>query len=247
MAIKNNVLIVGAGPVGLMLGCNLQSMGINTIIIDKKSAPSLNSKALTINAASLKILHSMGLISEFLSHGQKVHDIYIHWKNKRLSHINYRRLSSPYNCFLSLPQPETERILERKYLNLGGNLERNVYLEGIAPSENHVTVKLCKNLYVSNEHYIYVVGCDGGKSTVRILLGKKFLGYDYGIYFKIIDVELDWSGEKEATHYFIQEDGFLIVIPLPHKRHRIVIKSNFTSLDITRQRNVMDYQILVDQ
>jgi hypothetical protein len=69
-----------------------------------------------------------------------------------------------------------------------------------------------------------VVGCDGGLSKVREQLGLPFTGHDYRMHFILADLQIDWPGAHEEGHYFVRDDGFLILLPLQSGYHRIVIK-----------------------
>ena len=109
---NKKVLIVGAGPVEMLLAIILEKAGINVTLVDKRKNISLQSKALTMNSSSLRILHSIGIVDEFLSQGQKINDIYIYWNNHKLMHVDYHRLDDLYSYILALPQSQTEQILD---------------------------------------------------------------------------------------------------------------------------------------
>src|SRR4051812_32759968 len=106
------VLIVGAGPVGLLLAIHLTQYNILVKIIDQNNGNSKYSKALSVTASSLKVFHGMGIIESFLLAGETVESVYIYFNKKKTAHINKKYLESLYNYYLSLPQPETEKILE---------------------------------------------------------------------------------------------------------------------------------------
>ncbi len=184
---KSSVLIVGAGPVGMILACNLKKFGITARVIEKRADCSGGSKALAINAASLKVFDGMGIIDEFLKAGESVTHINVHWANQRFIHVNYNHLNGPYPFFLSLPQPITEEILTRHFLKLGGNIERKVSLQSLRHLPNGAEVDLLHaDGSTETSQYDYVIGCDGGKSAVRQSIGKKFVGHDYDMYFLLI-------------------------------------------------------------
>src|SRR5689334_19271893 len=133
---NDSVLIVGAGPVGLVLASQLRSFGINPRIIEKRTDFTQGSKALSINPASLKIFDSMGIIDKILQKGKKVRHINVHWNNERFIHMDYANLQNcPYNYYVTLPQPETEKILAENLTKLNVSIERNVTLSSL----QHVT------------------------------------------------------------------------------------------------------------
>ena len=244
---EQNVLVVGAGPVGLMMAGQLQKNGVSCRLVEKRMQCSPHSKALSINAASLKILEQVGVVDQFLQAGKQVSDIYAYWKNHRMMRVNYKRLSSPYRYFLSLPQPQSEEILAAHLEQLGGRIERGVSLDDICPSADGVQVTLIdQHNLATTEHFDYVVACDGGKSMVRQCLNMPFVGHDYGMCFRLIDVHIEWDGPIDQTHYFVQEDGFIIVIPMAGGFHRIVLLTESGKQgDDTESLTMVDYQRLV--
>lgn len=240
-----HILIVGAGPVGLLLGCTLLKAGISVKLVEKRLNRSTLSKALSINAASLKVLHSLGIVNRFLDCGKPISDITVYWNNQRLMHVDYRRLASCYPFILSLPQSETERLLEKYYIALGGEIERGVALIDAVASGTGVNATFSDG---SKGDFAYAVGCDGGQSQVRKITGQRFSGHDYGMYFLLFDSKIKWDGFVEGVHYFVKDKGFIIVIPLSNGCHRIVIKIG--SKDHAIQNNDIltqkDFQRLVD-
>lgn len=243
MNANQQVLIAGAGPVGLLLACNLMKAGINVTLIDKKNQCSTQSKALTLNSASLKIFRSMGIDKEFLAKGKIVKDITVYWKNKRLMHIDYRHLPSIYKCILSLPQPETESLLCSYLEDLGGSVLRETELVNAINNKSSVSVEFSNG---SKNEFAYVIGCDGGSSTVRKLTGQTFEGHNYGIEFLLIDAQIQWNGVVNDVYYFVKEDGFIIVIPLVNGCHRIVIKESSNYNKGKPIRSKKEYQQLLD-
>ncbi len=239
----HDVLIIGAGPTGLTLAINLLRNGINCKIIDKRQThKSSESKAITVNAATLKLYHNIGVIDKFLELGCIVNDIYVHWNGRKLMHVNYRHLVSPYKYFLSIPQPESEEILLQYFLDLGGLVNFDTELINIDYSNPQLIKAKVLNHGIMNNHVSqYLVGCDGAKSKLREMMGSEFMGRDYGIFFELIDVHLEWSGNKDATHYFVVENCFIIIIPMTDNKHRIVIKNNIIDLEQIRTEKPSSY------
>lgn len=240
------VLIVGAGPTGLLLAINLLRNGVTCNIIDKRVDKSSNSKAITVNAASLKILHSIKLIQNFVNYGCMVRDIYVHWNSSKLMHVNYNYLDAPYKYFLSIPQPFTENILLQNFLDLGGKVDFNTELIDIIVSQSGCEAKTNNSHGVIKSKFKYLIGCDGANSKVRQLVGAKFTGKDYEIFFELIDVHLDWDGNTLATHYFVTETCFVIIIPMIDNKHRIVIKNELSSLETVQVvKSIKDYEKII--
>lgn len=243
-----DVIIVGAGPVGLTLAAQLTSAGISCRLFEKRVIASQHSKALSISAGSLNIFAHMNIVEEFLSLGKKVENIYIHWLNQRFMHINYRKLVSPFPFFLSLPQPKTEKILAKHLNRLGQEIERDQELIDINLQSQHISATFKRSDgCVEHCQSRYLIACDGSKSAVRVKLGIAFEGHNYSMYFRLIDVYLDWQGPCDDTHYFVKEDGFIIVIPMAGEFHRIVIKESVTTEENRHQSlSCSTYQTLID-
>jgi 2-polyprenyl-6-methoxyphenol hydroxylase-like FAD-dependent oxidoreductase len=105
------VLVVGAGPTGLMMASELARQGIKCRIIDKAAEPMPLSKALTIHARTLEIFEKIGIVDEFVTRGVRAHGASIYAGGKRIVHFLFNNLDSRYNYALMLPQNETETLL----------------------------------------------------------------------------------------------------------------------------------------
>ncbi|MCP9268396.1 FAD-dependent monooxygenase [Xenorhabdus sp. XENO-1] len=215
------VLIVGAGPVGLLLACRLKKNGIDVVVIEKRSSRSTHSKALSMNAASLALLRSLGVVERFERSGREISDISIYWNQQRISHVDYRQLNSCYQHILAIPQPETERLLEEYFIELGGEIRRSTTLSAIDIDSGSINASLADGETLTCD---YMVGCDGSHSTVRDFAGITFSGFNYGIDFYLFDAHVSWQGKRDEVHYFVDEQGFIIVIPLADGNHRFVLR-----------------------
>ncbi|QGW89112.1 NAD(P)-binding protein [Enterobacter asburiae] len=237
---RYQVLIIGAGPVGLLLACVLKKNGIDVAVIEKRASRSTYSKALSMNAASLALLRALGVAQRFERSGKEIGDISIHWNKKRISHIDYRHLSSCYQHILAIPQPETERLLEEYFIELKGEIARSATVIAVENS-SEMTVILADGTAINSD---YVVGCDGSHSTVRDLAGITFSGFDYNIDFYLFDAQVSWQGKGNEVHYFVDEQGFIIVIPLADGNYRFVLR--YPRRD-TSKPSVAEYQAILSR
>src|SRR5690349_8354985 len=105
------VLIVGAGPTGLTLACELARHGVSFRIIDKLSVGSNKSKALAVHSRSLEMLEDMGIVDRFITFGLPLHGVNIFADSKQIAKLSLDELDSYYSYTLSIPQSDTERIL----------------------------------------------------------------------------------------------------------------------------------------
>ncbi|MET1079294.1 MAG: FAD-dependent monooxygenase [Pseudomonas sp.] len=223
---KQDVLIVGGGPTGMTLALQLHRYGVPFRIIEKRRPEPSPSKALSINPASLQLLNDLGLADSLVALGHKTEVINLLYGNRPLTRARFSRLQHKYPFFLMLPQPETEQILEQRLNQLGYQVERDCELLSLDPRANEVQVLLRQGSRQQVRTYAYVAGCDGGLSKVRECLGLPFEGYDYQMHFLLADLRIRWPGNHDQGHYFVRDDGFLILLPLKSGYHRIVIKAN---------------------
>jgi 2-polyprenyl-6-methoxyphenol hydroxylase-like FAD-dependent oxidoreductase len=127
------VLVVGAGPTGLVMACELARRGIRIKIIDKSDAPSSRSRALVVHARSLELFQKMGIAEQFLEAGQKVRGVNMFVNGRKRASFefsNMGELDTPYPFLLMVSQVQTEQILEAHLKTLGVTVERNIELEG---------------------------------------------------------------------------------------------------------------------
>ncbi|MFZ6752915.1 FAD-dependent monooxygenase [Undibacterium sp. Dicai25W] len=247
----NTVLIVGAGPVGLVLAAQLTIYGIKVRIIEKRQEKMQGSKALGVNAASLKAFQQMGVADKFISAGIKIKHIYSYWSKKKLMHIDCDRLShSPYRYSIALPQPQSEQILEDHLSSLGIQVEKGTELKHLVQNNGGVEATLHQAPgKIETATFEFAIGCDGSRSKVRELLGVAFEGKNYNAFMRLFDAEIVWKNkQREDAHYFIQEEGFLIAIPIPGGLTRIVISENHMPIDLINQKlKKDDYQQILNK
>lgn len=219
---KDEVLIVGAGPVGLTMAHELTRHGIKVRIIDKNTIYAKDSRAVAIHARTLEIFEDMGVLSAFLEKGVKVTGINIYSKKKHLIHANYQGFDTPYCFIIDLPQTETELILIQRLEKLGVKVDRNTELNNLEPKDHsiEVMIKSGERTLVPDE-FAYVVGCDGARSNCRSLGQISFPGSEYPSHWIVFDAKLDWPYDSQEIQLFLHEEGLTAFFPLPHERMRV--------------------------
>ncbi len=216
-----DALVVGAGPVGLMMAGELARHGLSCRIVDQNEGPSTTSKALGVHSRTLEVFEDVGVLDEAFARGRRVHGNNVYADGKRLVHVSFDELDAPYPMVLDLPQSDTEAILERLAASRGVTVERRTRLTALAQDEGGVRAVLDGGREEVRARWL--LGCDGAHSTVRHALDVTFDGAAYEDVWMAADVAIDWSLPDDEFHAFLSPDGALVVFPLPApSRARII-------------------------
>ena len=219
----DRALVVGAGPTGLTMACVLAMHGMPCRIVDQGEARSTTSKAIAIQPRSLEVWESIGVLDAALAAGRRLHGANVYAGGKRLVHVGFDSADCPYPFILSLPQAESERILEKHLATLGVTVERRTRLTSISQVDEGAVATLHSPQGETRTLTPWLLGCDGAHSTVRKLLGVPIEGSKYDEAFVLGDVSIDWALPDDEIHTFFSPDGLLGAIPLPGEhRWRIV-------------------------
>jgi 2-polyprenyl-6-methoxyphenol hydroxylase-like FAD-dependent oxidoreductase len=227
------VLVVGAGPIGLMLAVELRRHDIACRIVESLAAPSDHCKAIGLQPRVLELFEQIGVLDEAAARGiwLKGQEVYVNGKkvaDQRLPTGGPEALMGlPYG-FLGLPQYETEAILGRHLSTEGVAVERQVELTGFEERGDHVAATVrdaggAERTITAD----YMVGCDGAHSVTRKQLGIGFEGDRLAEEFMLADAEVEGSMEHGMPYRFLKMDGerienMLVCIPLPgQSRYRL--------------------------
>lgn len=215
------ILVVGAGPVGLMCALWLTRLGQPVRIIDRRSGGSEHSKALAMHANTLELMQRVGTTDALLEAGAPMSEvIFSTSRGKDLADVRFDRIDSPFNYVLIIEQSQTERVLREELARAGVEVEWNAELVSLSPFDGGCRCELANG---GVAHHPWVIGCDGGPSTVRNQLGIEFEGEKRGTWFVLADVKLDWDEKPGVARGFLGPDGPLLFFPLPERPwYRIV-------------------------
>ena len=219
------VLIVGAGPTGLVLAAQLLTRGVRVRVIDKREGPAPHSRAIAIQARTLELLNTMGLTEAFIAHGHRVRRFHMYAGQRTLFNLDMTRNGSRHGFILHLPQNETERLLRARVRELGGTVEQGVELVRLAQHGEVVDATLRDAMGREIElSAAYVAGCDGAHSRVRHEAGLAFDGQAYPHDWLLADVALDGAGRDNEAHMFFRPNGLpLVCAPMGGHRWRVVM------------------------
>lgn len=224
------VLIVGAGPVGLSLAAMLLRQGILVRLIDRLDGPAKFSKAQVIHARSMEVFEELGLADELLAIGKRTKAMTIRMQDgTQVARVEFIMPGEDtrYPFLLDLSQMDTERLIRNHVERQGVKVEYGVQLERLTQNEEGVdAVLLHANGQQETVHVAYLVGCDGAHSTVRKQLGLPFEGSTYDWKITQADVRVDFENPPPDDEIigFLSSEGPLGFFPLPgEKRYRFMV------------------------
>ncbi|MEU6726072.1 rifampin monooxygenase [Nonomuraea wenchangensis] len=165
-----DVIIVGCGPTGAMLAAELRLHDVRVLVLEKETEPKSFVRIVSLHARSLELMAMRGLLDRLLPHGRRrpAGGVFA-----AIAKPAPKSLDSAYAYMLGIPQPVVERLMEEHAVELGAQVRRGCALAGLTQDDEGVTVELAGGERLRTR---YLVGCDGGHSTVRKLLGVGFPG-----------------------------------------------------------------------
>jgi len=191
---QTTVLIIGAGPVGLTLACELARRHVDFRIIERSAVPAHGSRAKALQPRSLEILNDLGIAEELMPQGytelpfRKFNGSQLIGETPRMV---FPRNDTRYPKTLLLPQPKVEAALRNKLEQLGGKIEWSTDLADFSQQDGSIQCRLEHPNWTEELTCTYMVACDGGKSTTRKKLGINFAGETH-------ESQQLWVGDVEA-------------------------------------------------
>ena len=224
---KTDVIIVGAGPTGLSLACQLIRYGVDFVVIEKNEGVTPYSKALGVHARTLEIYEQIDLAKKALERGTIAGKVRLLEGGEIMGEVDLSHIGqglSAYPFMLVLEQSENERLLYEYLQAHGRDVVWQTELASLAQNDTGVTVNV-KNSAGESQVIAgkYLVGCDGPKSPVRHALGLSFEGSTFERLFYVADVRIDWKYSHDALHVCLARNAVVAFFPMPGaKRWRIV-------------------------
>jgi 2-polyprenyl-6-methoxyphenol hydroxylase-like FAD-dependent oxidoreductase len=225
--VDTDVLIVGAGPTGLMLANQLARRGVRAMIIDRHSGPAQQTRALGVQARTMEIYAQLGIIDRALELGKRGTGANIWANGRKMARVPLGEAGSgatPYPYILILGQDDNERLMGERLRDWGVAVQWNTELVGLAQSPDHVTATLRQSDGTTRTvTAAWVAGCDGAHSAVRELTGITFPGAPYEHVFFVADVDVTGSMVPDEVNVYLWRSGFHLFFPMRGKDHwRIV-------------------------
>jgi 2-polyprenyl-6-methoxyphenol hydroxylase-like FAD-dependent oxidoreductase len=222
---KTDVLIAGAGPVGLTMASELTRYGLSVRLVDKNTQRTDKSKALVLWARTLELINRMSPngADRFIQAGLITESVKILSGSKTIGHADMKEVDSQYKFVLMIPQSETERLLEEHLGTFNVKAERQTELIDFTETANGVSCVL-KHADGGEEtaEASWLIGADGAHSIVRHKLNKEFHGSTLLSDWMLADIHLTGIQGPPAIDLYWHADGILALFPLQGTRHRII-------------------------
>ena len=215
---RSDVLIVGAGPTGLVLALWLRKLGLKPRIIDKTAEPGTTSRALAVHARTLELYRQLDLTDAVIERGHKVPAVNLWVRGNREARISFDDVGAdvtPYPFLHIFPQDEHERLLIARLEAMGISVERRTEITSYS-DEGDCIVARVRGPTGEEERCeaAYIAGCDGAHSLVRETMGTGFPGGTYRQVFYVADIEASGPPVDGELHVDLDQADFLAVFPL---------------------------------
>ena len=217
-----DVLVVGAGPTGLVLAAELLRRGVRVRVIDKLAAPTPHSRALGVHARTLEILDDLGVADALIDRGLRIVGTQMRTATTVLAKLDFDDLDTRFPFMLCVSQVETEAVLRDHLASLGGTIDRERELVSFVERDGGIDATLRTPGGDEQVRASWIVGCDGAHSTVRHALGIAFAGHAYEDAFALAEVRVGWDAPTDHANVFLAEDGVAAIFPIRGERWRVI-------------------------
>ncbi|MCK2243982.1 MULTISPECIES: FAD-dependent monooxygenase [unclassified Crossiella] len=212
----HDVLVVGAGPVGLLLAAELRLGGASVLVLDRLAEPSAFSKAFGLGGRTLDLFDQRGLLDRLPADAHR-------WQAGHFAGLptwlTYDRLPTAHPYVVRIAQHETERILAERVIELGGELRRGHEVTALHQDPDGVTATVDSPQGTYTVRSAYLAGCDGGRSTIRKLAGIDFPGSTGETASLLGDVVITAEPDTGLTR---TDTGTVFIAPTGDGLHRVV-------------------------
>ncbi len=221
-AVDTDVLIVGAGPVGLFLANECARRGLRWRIMETRSTQSEHSKALAIFPRTLEIFDMAGVVAPFLAKANRVTSVAIITHGRALAQMRFEPGETPYPFVAMVPQDVTEKLLAEELRRKGGNVEYETTFVSAEQQDGYVNVSADHKGQGIKLRAWFVIGCDGAHSAVRRGLKLPLEGGEYNDSFMLADIQTNETLPADELQLCPSEFGPVAIFPMSVTRRRIV-------------------------
>jgi 2-polyprenyl-6-methoxyphenol hydroxylase-like FAD-dependent oxidoreductase len=237
---RSEVLVVGAGPVGLAVAASLVGHGHDVTVVDRQATGANTSRAAVVHARTLEMLERIGISERLAGLGIHAPQFSIRDGDRELVPVRFDRLATDYPYTLMVPQNITEQVLLDRLEELGGSVHRPYLATGMSQTADSAEITLDSGDTITAQ---YVVAADGMNSKIRDLAGLGHNGNDaLSLSFTLADVRVEGGLPPDQVLLFFSAPGMLVVAPLPDGSFRLVAEVD----DAPEQPDVAYAQRLLD-
>ena len=239
-ALDTDILIVGAGPVGLFLANECSRRNLRWRLIEQQASQSQHSKALAIFPRTLEIFDMAGIVDPFLEKANRVTKVVVMSSTRTLARMEFAPRQTPYSFVAMVPQDVTEKLLVEELHRKGGNVEYQTKFISAEQDDDGVDVVIEGTGDSTKIRASILVGCDGAHSTIRHELNLPFEGEEYRGSFLLADVETNTALPGDEMQLCPSEFGPVAIFPMSATRRRIVAtidnpEGDAPSIDLVRK------------
>jgi 2-polyprenyl-6-methoxyphenol hydroxylase-like FAD-dependent oxidoreductase len=220
--IDTDILIVGAGPVGLFLANECARRGLRWRLIESRASQSEHSKALAVFPRTLEIFDMAGVVEPFLEAANRVTWVQVMTRQRQLARIRFAPAGTPYPFVAMVPQDVTERLLVEELRRKGGAVEYETTFVSAVQHDGYVSATLDQKGKQLEITAAFVVGCDGAHSAVRHLLDLQFEGAQYDASFMLADIATNDTLPADELQLCPSQFGPVAIFPMSPTRRRVV-------------------------
>ncbi|WP_369253174.1 FAD-dependent monooxygenase [Geodermatophilus amargosae] len=218
----DDVLVVGAGPVGLVAACELARQGVRARIVDPLERPTDQSRAVLLHARSQELLAALGALDRVEAASRRITGFEVRAGGRALARMRLDDLPTRYPWALDVPQSDTEAALGARAAELGVTVERGTGMAALTQDADGVEVTLRSATAEERVRVGWVVAADGAHSPTRKAVGTALSGSFSGQHFVFADVDAETDLSPDTVRMFAHPEGISAVFPLPGDRVRLL-------------------------
>ena len=233
-----DVIVAGGGPTGSMLAGELRLHGVHVLVLEKDAEPTRQVRSLGLHVRSIEVMDQRGLLKRFLAHGKQYA---LGGFFAGIAKPSPDRMDTAHSYILGIPQTLTDRLLAERAIELGAEVRRGCQLVGLSQDDQGVTAELADGTQLRSR---YLVGCDGGRSTVRKLLGVGFPGQPTSVEWLLGEMEVAMPPETLNALAAEGRTGDLPFGPAPHEEgvYRFVLRADGVAEDRGDQPTLEEFK-----